>query len=193
MARQRPHMAILRRQSDRVLWKPDAVHSINVPREWRSTDHPIQRGVPVTDHVQRQPNRVTLNVTLTPTPLASSGETGGWGRVQERLAFLVESADAGEVFDVVTRRFGVLRSYLIQSVTTLTNEVESLTFPIVLKQTKFATATAVEITVDVVNDEVAVGAPDEVDAGEQPTTSTDEDPAAEESDQSILAGLLDLF
>ena len=191
MPRQRPHMAILRRRSDRVLWKADAVHSINVPREWRSTDHPIERGVPVTDHVQRQPNR--QNRRKFPQAAAGAHETGGWGRVQERLAFLVDSADAGEVFDVVTRRFGVLRSYLIQSLTTLTDEVESLTFPIVLKETKFATATAVEITIDVVNDEVATGAPDEVDAGEQPTTTTDDDPAAEESDQSILAGLLYLL
>lgn len=189
---ERDHAAVLRRQSDGSVWEADAVIAVNVSQDWQITDHPVEDGVVVTDHVQVQPNTITLSCVVSENPTQDGASTlGGPVRLQERMRWLRESADGAELLDVVTRRMGTFRNYLIQGVPYALDRVSRLGFDLVLREVRIATATTVLITVDEVASDVATGAPDEVDTGEQATTDTGTDEAAEESDQSVLASLLD--
>jgi hypothetical protein len=189
---QREHAAVLRRQSDGSIWQADVVVAINVGQEWQITDHPVEQGVVVTDHVQVQPTEITITCVVSENPIRAGGGTvGGQVRLQERMRWLRETADEAELVDIVTRRMGVFTGYAIRSVPYVLDRVSRLRFDLQLRQLRVATATTVLITVDQVADDVATGAPDEVDTGEQATTSTDTDEQAEAADQSTLASLLD--
>lgn len=188
----RAHEAILRRQSDGTTWQADAVIAVNVSQNWQITDHPVESGVVVTDHVQIQPDTITLTCSVSEQPTRlGAGTIGGAIRLQERMRWLRETADAGDLVDIVTRRMGTFQNYLIQSVPYTMDRVSRLRFDLALRQVRIATATTVLITVEDIADDVATGAPDEVDVGEQATTDTATDENAETVDQSTLAALLD--
>ncbi len=188
--RRREHSAYLRRQRDGSEWRADAVHDVRVPREYLITNHPTE-GPPTTDNIKRQPQQVTLVVTLTKHPLAQDSVTGGSPHLQDRLRWLTDTGDAGDLVDIITTDYGILRSFAIQTIPTNIGVIERFRFDLGLREVQIATVTSVEIIVDVVAADTATGAPDEVDVGEQATVDTSEDPAAEEQDQSILAGLVD--
>lgn len=190
-APKREHEAILVRQDDGSDWSPDTVVAVNVSKVWTVTDHPVEDGVVVSDHVQRQPDTVVISCVVTENPTKIGSVVGGPVHLQQKLAWLQETADAGQLVDIVTRRLGVFKGYAITGVPLLLDRVSRLAFDLTLREIRVATATTVQITVDKVAADVATGAPDEVDAGEQATTSTDGDPAAEAADQSTLAALLD--
>lgn len=200
----RDHAATLVRQDDGSVWRPDAAISISFSPNYQITDHPVESGVTVSDHVQQQPNSITLTAIVSENPTRIGGVVGGRVHLQEQFAWLFETAAAvNPLVDIVTRRLGVFKGYAIQSFPTSIDKVARLEFQITLRELRVATAQLVFIAVedvtvatsdesDVTDDEAATeaGAPDEIDTGEQATTST-EGTEAEEEDQSILAGLLD--
>lgn len=190
-APRREHEAILVRRSDGSTWVPDVVVSVDTSTDWSVTDHPVEEGVSVSDHVQRQPTEVTLSVVLTENPTKVGGRVGGPIHLQQSLEWLRETADAGELVDIVTRRDGVMQGFAITSLPFTMDRVARLAFPLTLREVRVAVATTVQITVEETASDTATGAPDEVDVGEQSTTSTEEDPEAEEADQSVLAALTD--
>lgn len=176
------------------MWRPDAVREMPIELRWSATDHPVESGLSSTDHVQPLPSVLTLTciVTESPTPPA----TGGPQRVRQALQWLRETANAGRLVDVYTRRLGVLSNYVITAAPTKLDRVQRLAFDLELKEIRVAEATTVSISVDDIDpdDELASTAPDEVDTGEQATTTTGGDPAADEAedaDQSVLLSLLE--
>jgi len=188
----RDHEAVLVRQSDGSTWRPDVVVQVTPTYAWSLTDHPVEQGVVVSDHVQRQPTGVVISCVLTENPTRIGSHTGGPRHLQELVRWLHETADSDNpLVDIVTRRMGTWRNYVITGLPYTLDAVARLAFDLTLRELRVATATTVTITVEDVADDSAVGAPDEVDAGEQATTSTEEDEAAEEADQSVLSSLLD--
>ncbi len=194
------HMAYLRRQSDGETWRPDAVVRFSAPRTLSVTTHPVEEGVTVADHVQRQPTRISIECVLTENPVGVGGATGGRVHVKELLDWLRETAELDNpLVDVVTVRDGVYTDFAIVSIPADFDNVSRVRFTLELQEIRVATATTVLISVEDVDDyeaedadtATASGAPDEVDVGEQATTSTDTDPEAEEADKSALASLLD--
>lgn len=188
-APQRQHEAWLVRQDDGQVWAADAVLQAHLDRSWAVTRHPVEKGAQISDHVQPEAGVVTLSVVLTENPSAP-GVQGGPEHLRSALQWLTDTADAGRLVDVVTRRLGILQSYQITAVPTTLDNVARLRFDLQLQQVRLASATLVQISVDTTSGTTAVGAPDEIDVGEQATT-TDTDASAAEADQSVLAGLID--
>ena len=185
----RPHEAFLVRQVDRAVWEADAVLKIDLDPRYTTTNHPIEDGATVTDHVQTNPEVVVITCVVTENPPAPA--VGGPVHLREQVQFLRDTAEAGQLVDIVTRRLGTFKNFLITSVPHVLDGVARLEFPLELKQVKIAFSTTVFIDVEDLAADVVDGAPDNVDLGEQATTSTDTDEEAEDADQSILAGLLD--
>lgn len=182
----RPIAAYLRRQSDGSLWLPDAVREVSMDARWTVTDHPVESGLSVSDHVQVNPQTVTLTAVITENPTAPA--VGGPQRVREALAWLRETADAGELVDIYTTRLGVLTNYLIAAVPHGLDAVSRVVFPIELREVRIAQVSTIQIDVETVAESSAASAPAEVDLGEQATTATEGE--QEEADQSLLLSLL---
>lgn len=188
----RPIAAFLRRQRDGATWKPDAVREVRYDLQWTVTDHPVERGLSVTDHVQAQPQSITITCVISENPTAPA--EGGRVHLRKMLAWLRETADAGDLVDVLTHKLGVSRNYVIKAAPHGIDKVSRLVFDLELREVRFATVSSIEISVEDVAEDVAAGAPDEVDTGEQATTSTGGTPEADEaedSDQSVLSSLVD--
>lgn len=191
----------LRRQDDGSVWRPDAVLPSSVERAFSVTDHPVEQGLAVSDHVQRQPMALTLTCVVTENPTRGEG-IGGPARVRQRLAWLEETGGSGRRVDIVTRRHGVFIGYALTRFRFPIDGVSRAQFDLELKEIRIASVTSIAVTVDQAaadadaTDDAAVGAPDEVDRGEQPTTSTTADTAtqqAAEADTSLLADLVDML
>ena len=186
---QAPHAAILVRQDDGERWTPDVVVRVSVDESWEVPSHPVEEGISPSDHTRTQPASLTISVVLTENPTA--GEfTGGRADLQRRVAWLRDTATAGQRIDIITTRLGTFTSYQIVNLPLVIDNVQRLAFDLQLQQVRVATSSTVLISVETTADDTATGAPDEVDTGEQATT-TDTDEAAAEVDQSTLAALID--
>jgi hypothetical protein len=182
------HAAYLVRQSDRSTWRPDAALTIRFDRRWRKTEHPVEGGAAISDHVQSLPDAIVLQCVVTATPTTGSG---GRIHLRDRLKWLTDTADAKVLVDVVTRKLGTFTGYVLTSIPHAIDKVDRLRFDLELQELVQATATEVLISVDNVASDVAAGAPDEVDVAEQGTTDTaEDDEQAEEVDASLLYELL---
>lgn len=181
----------LRRQSDGSIWRPDAALMADVDRRYNVTEHPVENSQSVTDHVQALARGITLTCVVTELP--DTG-TGGPFRVRDRVRWLEETGAAGERVDIVTRRHGVFLGYVLRGSRFGIDGVSRLQFDLEFREVRIASVTDVTIAVEDVSEDVAVGAPDEVDNGEQATTSTDSTTATQteaEGDQSLLSSLLE--
>jgi hypothetical protein len=153
------------------------------------TDHPIEDGSTVSDHAQVQPKRLTVRGIVTETPYDNVDNVGGPDRVARALEFL--DAAAGELLTVVTERFGTLENMALTSYPTTADQVRRLLFDVEFKAVRIAVAGLIDIPPSApATPSAASGLPDEQDVGEQPTTSTEDEPAKEEGDTSLLLDLL---
>lgn len=200
----REHAAVLVRQIDGSVWRPDAALTISFRPNYTITEHPVESGAAISDHIQPRPNTIVVNAVVTENPTLAPGQLGGPIHLRRQLKWLYETAENGQLVDIVTRRLGIFKRYAITGLPHIIDKVARLNFQITLRQVRIATATSVFITVEqvthtdttsggeITEDDAAAaaGAPDEVDVGEQATTDTD-GTEAEEEDQSTLASLLD--
>ncbi len=184
----REHAAVLVRRSDQDTWTPDVTVRIKIDRRWTTTDHPVEQGAKVSDHSQEQPDTIVISCILDEN--LPSPQQGGRTHLRRMVKWLEETGDAAEVIDIRTRRLGLFRGYVLTAAPMPIDNVSRLELELELREVRIATATIVQISVETVTDDVATGAPDEVDAGEQGTETTEDDAAAEESDSSILYELL---
>lgn len=81
------------------------------------TDHPVERGAAVSDHIYRNPNQLTVVVGWSNSSARAGGDTGYVQRVYQQILALQAT---GTPFDVVTgkRRY---RNMLIQAIATTTD------------------------------------------------------------------------
>ena len=68
-------------------WRPDATEEIVVNYTSTATENPVERGVSVTDHVQRQADALTLKLTISESP-SRPGNVTGATRVNKWIAFI---------------------------------------------------------------------------------------------------------
>ena len=158
------------------------------------TEHPIEGGSTITDHIHRQNTPIVIRGIVTESPYAGSGGTTGVQRIQDALAFL--EAAAPEALQVVDDRLGVFEDMGLVSWPHRLNQRRNLSIVITLKQMRFAEAGFVDIPPEVVAETVDSSAPEEQDVGEQPAESTltveGDDTEQATEDKSILADLLGL-
>ena len=194
--RDRPIEAYLRRRDDGSTWTPDAAVQLTVSRQPSVTSHPIEEGIDVADHVQPQPRRITATLVVTENPKTG---LGGPARIRQRLAWLEQTGNEARPVDIVTRRHGVFLRYAMSSISFPINGVASARFELEFTEIRVATVSTIQVSVESANagtdgDDLATGAPDEVDQGEQATTDTGSDSQTEqeaENDSSLLADLVD--
>lgn len=158
-------------------------------QEQRATDHPIEDGSTVTDHLQPLPRSLTLDCSVTETPLGPVSGLTGAERVLAARDFL--DGCRQQVLSVVTSRFGTLENMALITWTYNITSARSLPLTLRFRELEFAETGSVQIPADAPTEEASDGAPDATDSGTQSTTTVDDDEA--EEDKSILASLVDAF
>ncbi len=95
----------------------------------QATDHPVEGGVDITDHIRRLPNELTLNVVVSndpPTLLASIRKEpiAGFGdpdsRAEDSVTFLRGFKDAATIVNLKTTLF-TYENLFIQSISVIRN------------------------------------------------------------------------
>lgn len=156
--------------------------------EQRITDHPIEDGSTVTDHLQKLPETLVVDAAVTESP-ASATALRGTERVLNAVEFL--RGCIGQEVDVVTVRFGTLERWGIKSVQYDVTHRRSLPITILFRELEFAQTGTVSIPPEAPADVASDGAPDATDSGTQSTSTVSDEDAAE--DKSLLASFVDLF
>ncbi len=162
----------------------DATPVIGFQKSNTITDHPIEDGSVVSDHVQRQPDQVSLTGVVSETPLGAASPD----RVQEALRFLNEAGELGELLEMESR-FGLTGNWILESWPYDITQLRALAFEISLRQVRIATTELVMLPREVPRPVVADSAPPEVDTGAQPTKPVE--PAEESKLKSVAARLVD--
>lgn len=152
------------------------------------TNHPVEEGVDVTDHAQRQPLPFAIRVLQTETPLGPGDGPDGAARLLAAIEYLRNAE--GQLLDVVTTKFGTITNCLIESYPHEVSVRRDLPITVRMKQVRIATAQSVIIPPEVPVDSASVGFPDAQDVGIQATDDSADEPAKEADDQSVLFGLL---
>lgn len=91
--RARPPALTLVRQKDSSTWIPDATIDIKYDPRFKITDHPVEDGITVTDHVQQQPQVVLATVIITENRFAP--RQGGRFHLRRMVGWLRETAESG--------------------------------------------------------------------------------------------------
>lgn len=128
--------------------------------EAQVTEHPVEVGAEVADHVQVRPLRFTVETFVTASPAVPLP-----GNVELALTFLEQAQ--GKVLVVVIDGEGTFTNYVLEawphSVTVLDGRAFSLRF----KQIRLASAISVTIPARMPAPVAAVGAPTEAPLGQQ--------------------------
>lgn len=157
----------------------DATPTIGFQKSNTITDHPIEDGSLVSDHVQKQPDQVSLTGIVSDSPLGATGEY----RVQDALRFLNEAGERGELLELESR-FGLTGNWILESWPYDITQLRALAFEVSLRQVRIATTEMIMLPREVPRPVVADGAPPNVDMGAQPTKPVE---AAEESKLKSVA------
>ncbi|MEL6348425.1 MAG: phage baseplate protein [Myxococcota bacterium] len=187
----------------------DAVARLSVSNTNRVTDHPTESGVSIADHVQALPLEITLAGIFTESPLDWQAQGGGLsgggpGRVNTALTFFEDARFERLVLSGPRLPRGAVGDLVLVRWPYDLSSNRSVQPTVTLKQVRIALARQVRIDVSQpVNTERTdpeTGATegydaknelaDEVDLGEQPT-ETVEDDAQAARDQSILSSWTD--
>lgn len=166
------------------------------------TEHAVEDGVRFSDHAQPQPATLAVRGIVTESPMVSQSDTGGRAHVQAALDFIL--AIQGERVTVVCDMFGTLESMTLSRWEAPKTKSLDLKFALDFKQVRVASVSYVTISPEQVSTsssgETTASAeetsaestlPDEVDVGEQGTTSTATNAEQEEADTSYLLDLLE--
>ena len=164
----------------------DGVGRIAVSPSNRITDHPIESGSSVADHVQPLPLDITVTAFATETPLSSQSSTGGQAHVDELLAFLEEGRQGLWIF--TGDRIGTVSDLALTRWPHDFGSTRGLILQLGFKQVRVATAQTVVISVEATSEPAEFA--DEVDTGEQATEELPDD-AETEQDKSDLYTLLE--
>lgn len=152
-------------REDGLVFQMDATTRIAISSDVTITKHPVETGATVSDHAQRMPRVITLYGTITATPMAASGVTGGGARLRDALDTL--EASVGKLFDVVDPKLGTFSSYMLSRYPTERARLAKLPMTIELTEVVFATAAFVTIAADDITDQtVAASQADEIDVGQ---------------------------
>ena len=171
-------------------------HEISV----QVSDHHIEDGAPVTDHAQPKPHVFTLTLLTSETPLRQPALRAFLApivgtfplesvpnRVLETWEFLRSIAEARELVDVITPKFGLISDALITRIPLEINNVNAGRWSIAFRVPRFAERVTVQIPPLRPSEVAQDGAPDEQDTGVQPTENPED--VTEAEDSSILFDL----
>lgn len=151
----------------------------------RVTDHPVETGAQITDHVVAEPDALDLVARVTNTPVVGENDLAALSpfRAEEAYRRLIELKNLGDVVTVVTS----LREYenMILTSVAVTRNAQTggvLALSLSLRQIRTATSEVVDLPTPIKNARVR-GQPI-LDQGKKPTTDAPE--AVTEQSKSAL-------
>ena len=129
------------------------------------TEHPVEVGVDIADHSQRNPLRFTLRLMKTTTPILFPTSP----LVVEQSIRFFEGA-FGKLLTVQVPRAGVFTNCLLERMNyTIDTNAGKIVFDLGIKQVRLASAVSILIPPRLPAAPSAVGIADAADAGVQPT------------------------
>lgn len=185
--------AALTRQDTGDSFTPDVVVSLGYSRSAKISEHPVEDGSSIADHSQSGNLPISMTAIVTESPYARRGEFGGVARIRAARDWLESAMLAGDLLTLTSKRMGSTSNCLIKRLQWPVTVERKVTFTIELVQITIATSTSIVISESAVaeSEDSAYSFADEVDIGEQATSTTEGDEAAEEGDKSALAALWD--
>lgn len=204
MALKKPPCAFLAADGTELLL--DGVQEYGVQNAVTVTAHTVESGSNISDHARSDPKRFTAVVRVSASPLGAVSGPDGNQRLNAAVAWL--DAHARQLITIVSQRFGTMTSMVLTKWPTKATVMDHLDFQIEAVQVVIAVAGLVDIPPEAPStDEAAVTLPDEVDVGEQATTTTDastdttattaatattsaDEVAQEEADTSVMLDIL---
>jgi|SRR5688572_15106431 len=139
------------------------VSRVDFSPEASVTEHPVELGAAVTDHVQVRPTRFTVEVPVTDTPMATSLSPLG---VEPVRAFL--EAVIGHPMTVTVDGEGTFPNCVLEAFPHTRTAEGGRVFACRFRQIRIAMAISVPIPARLPAPVAAVGAPTEVPLGVQP-------------------------
>lgn len=153
-----------------------------------ATEHPVERGAEIVDHVQVKAKRLRFRGQVTESPFARVSRSGGQARVARAREFLDRCA--GTLVTVVTDVLGTFENMTMVRWPVKRGTFRRIDLDLEFRQVRLAEAGLVSIPPEAPStSSAAAGLPDEQDVGEQPTTSSSAEPEQEAADQSALLDL----
>ena len=152
----------------------DATPQIDTTDEVQITQHPVEKGIDITDHIRALPTALVLNGMISDSPIVfAAALLADTDRVEKAHYLLLQKMKSGaECFVVTTRR--LFLSMRLKSVSSLRTAKtgDSLPFTVRLQEVK-----TVEAVADELGDNVAgttdVGSSPTSDAGQPSTNNLD--------------------
>lgn len=127
------------------------------------TEHPVELGAEVTDHVQTRPLRFTAEVFVSDSPRLASLVT----LRNTRAATLFFESLLGQLCNVVIADEGTFTSFVLEGCPHARSAQLGRTYSLRFRQVRIALAVSVLIPARLPAPIAAVGAPTEVDTGQQ--------------------------
>jgi hypothetical protein len=132
------------------------------------TEHPVELGGKVSDHIQARPTRFVVDAIVTNSP-RSVAMLGQPPNVNAALAFL--SACVGKLLTVILDGEGTFDSMALEGFPHSRTAVEGRPISLRFKEVRLATALSVTVPPSVPAPVAAAGAPTEAPLGQQATTA----------------------
>jgi len=138
---------------------------VDFSNEAHVTDHPVEFGAEVSDHVQILPIRFTAEVAVTASPLSAIPQPFA---IDDAVGFLERAL--GKISTVVIPGEGTFSSMVLESVPHSRTTAELRTFALRFKHVRIAMSVSVTIPPRMPAPLAAVGAATEQPLGQQATT-----------------------
>lgn len=142
----------------------DAVLSETYSDGAETTDHPIDAGADVSDHVRVLPLTFGASVVVTTAPQAGAADAG-WARVQRVLSFV--RACLGELLTVQTTLRGVYTNVVLLRMPHERTGRGHVEIPLSFKQARLANAQTITIAASSPPVQARVGLASQADVGRQ--------------------------
>jgi len=162
----------------------DAVPSYSLAQSAIASDHPVELGANITDHVQELPETININGIIVDGSQSLTGpDPISFNRPANARLWLQESI--GQLLIVDIQRIGQITNFVLTRAQQTGTVLKNLIFDVELKQIVLPTSGTIQISVAQAAPE-AEGYATPQDVGEQPTIDTSINPAAEAADKNSL-------
>jgi hypothetical protein len=160
------------------------------PAELEATEHPVEDGSSVVDHVRELPAEVIVEGGINEGALEGQGSltSSGEDRGREALAFL--RGCIGQPLRLVTLRFGTLSNMILIGYPHEINNVREVPFTLRFRLLKVATQASVIIPPAAPKPSAQAGSPTAQDVGAQGTIDSARDPVKDAANKSWLLQLV---
>lgn len=125
-------------------------------RAWKVTDNPVERGAPVSDHIDADPATLTIEGVVTNSPIGLDAEGARPGRAERWWNDMLALLDQLTTVTVVTG-LDVYRNMAVTSLSTTRTAMDELRVSMSLKKIRLVESRSIQIPPDVLGEVEASG------------------------------------